>query len=79
MALGESSGAPEEVEEAFRASGSLHVFAVSGLHVGIFGLIAWLFILPMRLPRRWAVLALIPCLFGYAFITGWRPPPCAPP
>jgi competence protein ComEC len=40
MALGVSAEADDEIEDAFRNSGTLHVFAVSGLHVGLLGVIA---------------------------------------
>ena len=73
MVLGMREQATPEMEEPFRYSGTLHIFAVSGLHVGIFALIAWLFLKPLGLGRAHATLLLIPLLFFYAFITGWRP------
>ncbi len=73
MVLGMREGASPELEEPFRFSGTLHIFAVSGLHVGIFALIAWLMLKPLGLSRAHVTLLLIPLLFSYAFITGWRP------
>lgn len=73
MALGVSSEAAEEIEDAFRNSGTLHVFAVSGLHVGLLGVIALALLRQIGLRRSaslWVMLALV---FAYAFITGWRP------
>lgn len=73
MALGVSAEADREIEDAFRNSGTLHVFAVSGLHVGLMGVIA-LHLLGQLGVRRgislWLVIAIV---FAYAFITGWRP------
>ncbi|WP_395748042.1 ComEC/Rec2 family competence protein [Prosthecobacter sp.] len=73
MALGVSSEADDEVEDAFRDSGTLHVFAVSGLHVGLLGFIV-LTVLGMAGMRRdhslWLVIFVV---FAYAFVTGWRP------
>ncbi|MBE7493546.1 MAG: ComEC/Rec2 family competence protein [Verrucomicrobiaceae bacterium] len=73
MALGVADEAQEEVEDAFRDSGTLHVFAVSGLHVALLGLIAWEVLKLLHLGRRGALLCLLVIVFGYAFITGWRP------
>lgn len=73
MTLGMREDAPEELEESFRRSGTLHVFAVSGLHVGI---VAGVFLLLCRstgVPGRWAVAAVVPLVIFYAVLTGMRP------
>ena len=44
MVLGMREDTNPETEKPFRFSGTLHIFAVSGLHVGIFALIAWMFL-----------------------------------
>lgn len=59
---------------AFRDSGTLHVFSVSGLHVAMVGAIGWLVLGWAGVPRRWAVVALLPLVFGYAWITGFSAP-----
>ncbi|WP_395735767.1 ComEC/Rec2 family competence protein [Prosthecobacter sp.] len=73
MALGVSAEADDEIEDAFRNSGTLHVFAVSGLHVAMLGAIV-LVALGMVGTRRdvslWLVIFVV---FAYAFVTGWRP------
>ncbi len=71
MALGASDAAGEDIEDAFRDSGTLHVFAVSGLHVVMLAHIAS-FCLRWLGTQRMNVL-LIVIVFAYAFITGWRP------
>ena len=73
MALGVSEAAGEDVEEAFRGSGTLHIFAISGLHVvmlaGVMGfMLRWSGIGTAR-----SVIWLIGLVFCYAYITGWRP------
>ena len=73
MTLGMRENATEAMEEPFRFSGTLHIFAVSGLHVGIFALIVWLLLKPFRLSRATVTLIIIPFLFFYAYVTGWRP------
>ena len=73
MTLGYRSDIPRDVEEAFKASGTIHVFAISGLHVGIIaGLIVSLFVL-LDLPLRWRPIALFPILVAYVILTGGRP------
>lgn len=73
MVLGDRDAASPELENRFKESGTLHLFAVSGLHVGIFGLISWMLLKPFGLRRAQLTVLLIPLLFFYAFVTGWRP------
>lgn len=60
--------------EPFRLTGTLHVFAVSGLHVGMVGLLGWWVLRLAGAPRRVAVLPLVVMMFGYAWLTGMKPP-----
>jgi ComEC/Rec2-related protein len=73
MALGVSAEADEEIEDAFRNSGTLHVFAVSGLHVALLGVIALALLRQIGLRRGFSLWLMIGIVFAYAFITGWRP------
>jgi ComEC/Rec2-related protein len=73
MALGTSGGVDPELEKPFRDSGTIHIFAVSGLHIGLLAIIGWTFLGMARISRGKAALILIPLVFGYAFITGWVP------
>lgn len=73
MALGTSGGVDPELEKPFRDSGTLHIFAVSGLHIGLLAVIGWAFLRLIRVNDTKAALILIPLVFGYAFITGWVP------
>jgi len=59
---------------AFRNSGTLHVFSVSGLHVAMVGFLGWGLLRWLRVPRRLAVPVLIALMFGYAWLTGNSPP-----
>lgn len=70
VVIGEQPPDAETLVAAFRNSGTLHAFSVSGLHVTMVGWIAWLLLRWLRVPRRWAVLALLPLIFGYAWLTG---------
>lgn len=73
MSLGARENSPEELEDAFRRSGTMHLFAVSGLHVGVVGGLLLGTLLLLRVPKRTAVLVVIPLLLFYALLTGLRP------
>lgn len=73
MALGVSAEADDEIEDAFRNSGTLHVFAVSGLHVGLLGAIVLMMLRQTGTPRALSLWIVIFIVFAYAFVTGWRP------
>lgn len=60
--------------EPFRRTGTLHVFAVSGLHVGMVGVLAWCFCQLAGVSRRASILPIILMMFGYAWLTGMKPP-----
>lgn len=73
MVLGYRSDIPISVEETFKESGTVHVFAISGLHVGILaGLLIGVFVV-FKLPVRLRPLALCPLLISYVLLTGARP------
>ncbi|MFK5922734.1 MAG: ComEC/Rec2 family competence protein [Verrucomicrobiota bacterium] len=76
MVLGTREDTPEVIEEQFRLSGALHIFAVSGLHIGLFGLIVWQLLKLLRIPRRAAIWLIIPAILFYATVTGLRPSAC---
>lgn len=74
VVIGEVPPDADPLIAAFRNSGTLHVFSVSGLHVAMVGSVGWLLLSVAGVPRRWAVLALLPLMFGYSWITGNSPP-----
>lgn len=82
MTLGYREELDEDVQQAFSASGAMHVLAVSGLHTGIvWGIVVWLLTLGgWRKPlyeercKRWGLnICAIVLIWGYAFITGLSP------
>ncbi len=73
MALGTNEPGSAELQGPFRDSGTLHVFAVSGLHVSMLALIGWHLLRLFGISRSRAMIILIPMVLSYAFITGWRP------
>jgi ComEC/Rec2-related protein len=70
MVLGLRHQTPEDIEEPFQQTGTLHLFAVAGLHVGIVARLLWIVATVLRLPRKWATALIIPALLFYAAVTG---------
>ncbi|CAN5425828.1 DNA internalization-related competence protein ComEC/Rec2 [soil metagenome] len=72
MALGLRHETPDDIEEPFQQTGTLHLFAVAGLHVGIIAQLLWIVTSLVRFPRVAAAALIIPCLFFYSAITGFH-------
>jgi competence protein ComEC len=70
IVLGVRHQTPEDIEEPFQQTGTLHLFAVAGLHVGIVATLLWMLAMVAQLSRKWATALIIPLLFFYAAITG---------
>ncbi|MGE5208448.1 MAG: ComEC/Rec2 family competence protein [Alphaproteobacteria bacterium] len=70
IVLGLRRQAPEDIEEPFQQTGTLHLFAVAGLHVGIVATLLWMLATLARLSRKTAAAIIIPLLFFYAAVTG---------
>ncbi|MBN2553191.1 MAG: ComEC/Rec2 family competence protein, partial [Spirochaetales bacterium] len=72
LLLGRREELPSALYGKFRASGSLHLLALSGLHLGILFILLCLLLrfLPDRRVRRLIAGSL---LLGYVFLVGWRP------
>lgn len=74
--LGDSSFIAPESHEAFRDTGTAHVLALSGLHVGILSSLLTIAFFPMRLMRRgfmYSYPLTIISIWCYAFATGLAP------
>lgn len=70
MVLGLKGESSEEVQRLFERTGTLHVFVVSGLHVGLLSVLVFGIFRAMGIPRRVAAALLMPLLFFYALVTG---------
>lgn len=73
LVLGSRSDLDDALNEAYQASGSVHVLAVSGLHVGLVAaILMWLLGLFLRHRKLLPVKALfaVPLVWGYVFLTG---------
>src|SRR6184192_1942906 len=70
IVLGLRHQTTEDIEEAFQQTGTLHLFAVAGLHVGIVARLLWILATVARLSRKWGTALIIPLLLFYAAVTG---------
>lgn len=73
IVLGVTSDIPDALQEEFRQTGTFHLFSVSGLHVGMIALILWQALRMAGVGRGIATCVIIPALFFYALLTGWKP------
>lgn len=84
LLLGDRSGLSPEVIEMYRATGIMHILAISGSHLVVVAFLSTLFFrllisrspwLLLRLPATKTALALtFPILFLYAGLAGFQPP-----
>jgi len=74
IVLGIRHETPEDIEEPFQQTGTIHLFAVAGLHVGIVAALLWVLAAIARMPRKQAAAFIIPSLFFYATVTGLHIP-----
>jgi len=73
MLLGRKAELGEEQEAIFLKSGTLHLFAISGLHIGAMALALNGALLLVRVPRRVAVIVELLVLWTYVQATGAPP------
>jgi competence protein ComEC len=69
MTLGERGGISSELKEAYYASGVGHIFALSGMHLGIiYGIISM--ILPTRRWRKLSAVVLLISMWAFVMLVG---------
>ncbi len=73
MLLGYRNEIPPALNRIFRNSGTIHVFAISGMHVVIVAGFMTALIGPLGMPRTRWVLVLGPALLAYTVVTGAQP------
>ena len=71
--LGKRSDVPSETLDTFRNSGTFHVLAVSGLHVGLIAGFCYLGFSRLRFPQKIVCLLTIIAVLIYASLIGFRP------
>jgi ComEC/Rec2-related protein len=70
MVLGLRGETPPEMKELFQRTGTMHLFAVSGLNIAMLAAIVLFLLRPLRLGRATGILITIPVLIAYAIVTG---------
>lgn len=70
MVLGMRGETPAEMKAMFQKTGTLHLFAVSGLNVAMLAAIAWYLLKPLRISRAVSFFVIMPLLVAYAIATG---------
>ncbi len=71
MTLGWRTALTGEIREDLMRAGTLHVFAISGLHITLVSSILVLILRLLRLPRFLCALLAIPLTWFYVAATGW--------
>ncbi len=72
MALGWKTALTGEVSEPFMKSGTMHIFAISGLHIALIAGILVSLLRVFRVPRVWCGAVVIPLIWFYTAATGWQ-------
>lgn len=72
MVLGWRGGLDDEWRERFLESGTLHVFAISGLHIALVAGVLTELLRLLRLPRAACGLLVVPAVWMYVAATGWQ-------
>jgi len=67
---GERGTLPRELRDDFQATGTVHVLVTAGLHLGVVAAVIALLLRLGSVPRVAAALATIPCVAGYAWLSG---------
>lgn len=73
MALGWRTGLTDEVAEPFMYTGTMHLFAISGLHIALIAGMLVAVVRVVRVPRGACVFLVVPALWFYVAATGWQP------
>ena len=72
MTLGWKAALTGEVSEPFMKSGTMHIFAISGLHIALIAGIFVAMLRVLRVSRGWCGLVVIPLIWFYTGVTGWQ-------
>ena len=73
MTLGRQTGLNNEVYAPFMRSGTMHIFAISGLHIALIAALLVAVLRVVRIPRHWCGVVVIPLIWFYTGATGWQP------
>ena len=72
MVLGWKTALTQEVAEPFMQSGTLHIFAISGLHIALIAGILISLLRVLQVPRAASGVVVVPLIWFYTVATGWQ-------
>ncbi|MHB1306964.1 MAG: ComEC/Rec2 family competence protein [Limisphaerales bacterium] len=72
MTLGWRTALTDEVAAPFMRTGTMHIFAISGLHIAMITGILVAVLRVLQLPRAWCGGVVIPLIWAYTAATGWQ-------
>jgi len=72
MTLGWRTALTDEVSEPFVRTGTMHIFAISGLHIVLIAGILVTLLRVMQVPRSACGLLVVPWIWFYTAATGWQ-------
>jgi ComEC/Rec2-related protein len=72
MTLGSKNVLPREAYDPFILSGTMHIFAISGLHIALIAGILVILLRVLRVSRMWCGALVIPLIWFYTAATGWQ-------
>lgn len=72
MTLGWKTALTDEVSEPFMRSGTMHIFAISGLHIALIAGILVAVLRALQLPRGACGAVIVPLIWFYTAATGWQ-------
>ncbi|HEU5124008.1 MAG TPA: ComEC/Rec2 family competence protein [Verrucomicrobiae bacterium] len=73
MTLGSKNVLTREAYDPFIESGTMHIFAISGLHIALIAGILISLLRVLRVPRSACGVIVIPLIWFYTGATGWQP------
>lgn len=74
LLIGDRSDLRDDTETAFIRSGTMHILAISGLHIGVLAGFVWILCRALQLRSLTASLCVLIAILGYAAIAESRPP-----
>ncbi len=74
LLIGDRSDLKDETETAFIRSGTMHILAISGLHIGVLAGFVMLLCRAIQLRTMTTALLVLAVIYGYAAIAESRPP-----
>lgn len=73
MLLGKKTQLSRDQSDRFRMTGTMHLFAISGLHIGVIATVIWQMLLVCRIPSKLTPFIGLPLLYFYVEVTGSAP------